>query len=261
MPKDTATMPAFESSTPAHSGPARMEGITVIGEAVRRVHPESAEFTIEIGASAGGAAQALRDARVKTDHVAQALAALGVQASDLQTVSIHVYNLYSPTPALMGYGGIPQMAPLSPMGPAGLPPIANGAAIQPDVQYGTYHARTTLRINVRDPSRVGEVVDAATRAGGLLVGNFAFKVGDEAQARRAALEAAGRDARAKAESLAAAAGKQVGDPVAISEDVVASNGAYAALRTAFPLAFGMSAPQCTGELEYYARVSAAFRLQ
>ena len=90
---------------------------------------------------------------------------------------------------------------------------------------------------------------------------FSFKAPDEAHARRSALEAAGKDARAKAEVLAGAAGRKIGEAVAIAEDIVASNGVYSALRAAFPLSFGAGAPQMAGELEYYARVSASFRFQ
>ena len=61
-----------------------MEGVTVIGEAVRRVTPESAEFLIEITTSAPTAAQALRDNQSKTAQVAQAIAPLGVQPADVQ---------------------------------------------------------------------------------------------------------------------------------------------------------------------------------
>jgi uncharacterized protein YggE len=256
MPKDTTTMSSNETlSLQPHPTFARPEGITVIGEAVRRVPPESAEFVIEIGATAPTAAQALRDIRSRTDQLGQALSPLGVQQVDVQTISFNVYSLYSPaTPPLLGYGAIPQIQ-------AGLSPMPTGGPLTPDVQFGSYLARTTLRIVVRDVGRVGEIVDTATRAGGILTGGFTFRVADETQARRAALEAAGRDARAKAETLAASTGKQIGDAVAISEDIVASNGTYLALRAAFPLAFGAGAPQSTGQLEYYARVSAAFRLQ
>src|SRR5258707_1196344 len=86
------------------------------------------------------------------------------------------------------------------------------------------------------------------------------RVSPDMDRRRSALEAAGKDARAKAETLAAAAGKQVGDAIAITEDIVVSNGAYAAFRAAVPFAFGAGAPQVVGELEYYARVSANFKL-
>ena len=63
----------------------------------------------------------------------------------------------------------------------------------------------------------------------------------------------------KAEALASASGKQVGDPIGISEDIVASNGAFSALRAVMPPGFGPAAPPVIGELEYYARVSANFR--
>jgi uncharacterized protein YggE len=104
-------------------------------------------------------------------------------------------------------------------------------------------------------------VDAVARAGAVIVGSLSVGVSDEAGARRHALEAAGKDARSKADALAVAAGKQVDDAVAITEDIIATNGVYAALRSAVPFAFGAGAPQVAGELEYYARVSASFRLK
>ena len=159
---------------------------------------------------------------------------------------------------MRGLPGAPSMAQI---GTAGFSPLAPFSTGQPETQFGSYTARNVLRVNVRQPARVGEVVDAATRAGATVASAFSFQVADEAGARRALLEAAGRDARAKAETLAAAAGKQVGDPIAITEDCIVSNGAYTALRSAAPFAFSMGAPQVIGELEYYARVSANFRFQ
>lgn len=255
-------MSSYELPIQAQLGKARAEGITVIGEAVRRVAPESAEFVLEIGVSAPSATQAMRDNQAKTMQLAQALTTLGVQQGDLETLSINVYNAYTPTlPALGGFGAMPQI------GQGGYPGFGVGASLATapplgtDVQFGSYQARSTLRVNVREPGRVGEIVDAAVRAGAILAGGFSFRVSDEGHARRAVLEAAARDARSKAETLAAAAGKQIGDPVALSEDLVVSNGAYAALRLAMPFAFGVGTPRATGELEYYARVSANFRLQ
>ena len=93
------------------------------------------------------------------------------------------------------------------------------------------------------------------------MGAFSFRAADESSARKGALEEAARDARTKAEALAAAAGKQIGDPQTIVEDIVASNGIYAALRTQLPFAFGPGTPASVGELEYYARVTASFRFQ
>ena len=237
-----------------------IDGINVIGEAVKRVTPESAEFLIEITTSAPTAAQSLRDNQVKTKLVTQAVGLLGVQPADIQTISLNVYNLYSPL-ALPGFSVAPQI------GPVGFAPHAAASAAQPemsfspyDLQYGAYYTRNTVRVNVREAGRVGEVVDAAVKGGAGILGAFALRVSDDPAARRAALEAAGRDARAKAEALAAAAGKQLGDAVAITEEIVASNGTYMALRAAQPFAFGAGAPQTAGELEYYARISARFGL-
>jgi len=242
---DHKTMSAYSLQSRTTNGPTAVEGITVIGEAVRRVSPESAEFLIEITASAPTAAQALRDNQMKTTQVAQSISALGVQHPDMQSISLNVHSMYAPAmQALPPYGMLPQI----------------GSAGSPDVQFGAYHATNTLRVNVREAARVGEVVDAAARAGAIVLGGFNFKVTDEANARRSALESAGKDARAKAELLASSTGKQVGDPIAISEEIVASNGSYMALRSVFPLAFGAGAPRVVGELEYYARVSASFRL-
>jgi len=229
----------------------------VIGEAVWRVPPERAEFVIEITASAPTAAQALHDNQLKAAQVAQAVAPLGVQPADLQTISLNVYNFYAPVaPALSAYGGLPQI------GTGGFSPYAAGAASVPaEIQSAAYHARNIMRVNVRDPKRLGEIVDTIARTGAAILGSLSVGVSDEASARKHALEAAAKDARAKAEALAVAAGKQVDDAVAIAEDIVASNGVYAALRSAAPFAFGAGAPAMAGELEYYARVSASFRLK
>jgi hypothetical protein len=249
--KETNAMPSHGFRTETH-----LEGVTVIGEAVRRVLPERAEFLVEVAASALTAAQALRDNQVKTVQVTQALNPLGVQQTDLQTISMRVHSMYAP-----GVQALPPYAGAAQIGQGGFSPYAAAPNIQPDVQIGSYYATHTIRIKVREPGRVGEIADVAARAGATILGAFSFRATDEAGARRAALEAAGKDARMKAEALATAAGKQVGDPVAIAEDITASNGAYMALRGAMPFAFGAGAPEVAGELEYYARVSAAFRFQ
>lgn len=240
------------------------EGITVTGEAVRRVSPENAEFLIEITSSAANAAQALRDNVGKITQVAQALHALGVQGHDMQTISQTVVNMYTPlVQSLAGYGmtQIGQSYPSQSYPGQSYSGMGLPLTMQPDLQFGSYQARNVVRVNVRDLARAGDVLDAATRAGAVIAGTFQVRTSDEAGARRSALEAAGRDARAKAEALAVATGKQLGDTIAISEELIATNGTYTALRNAMPFSFGAGAPQATGELEYYARVSASFRLQ
>lgn len=225
---------------------APADGISVTGEAVRRASPDAAEFLIEISASATTAAQALRDHQTRSSQIAQSLTQLGVQPADLETISVNIYSMYRPLVPAM-----PQLAAVS----------SEGQFNPFELQYGAYNARSAVRVHVRDKARVGEVVDAAARSGATIVGAFAMRMSDDASARKAALEAAGRDARAKAESMAAALGKTLGEPVAIAEEMIVSNGTYMALRAAMPLAFGAAAPQSAGELEFYARVSARFSFQ
>ena len=252
MRENTQLMPPFSLRTEAP-----LDGISVTGEAVKRVNPESAEFLLEITTNAPTAAQSLRDNQTKTRMVIQAVGSLGVQPADIQTISLNVHNLYSPL-GLHGFGVPPQI------GAVGFAPHGPGAPQQPevfspyDLQYGAYYTRNTVRVTVREVARVGEVADAAVKTGANILGAFALRAADDSAARRSALEAAGRDARAKAETLAAATGKQLGDALAITEEIVASNGTYMALRAAMPFAFGAGAPQTAGELEYYARVSARF---
>jgi hypothetical protein len=192
---------------------------------------------------------------MKTAQVTQTLGPLGVQPTDLQAISIRVHSVSSAVQALSAYAGMSQL------GQGSFSPYAVAPNVQPEVQFASYHATQTLRIQVREAGRVGEIADSAGRAGALVLGGFSFRAADEASARRAALEAAGKDARMKAEALATAAGKQIGDPLAITEDMVVSNGTYMALRATIPFAFGGGAPDLVGELEYYARVSAAFSFQ
>jgi len=252
--EDEKTMPANAIQTESQNAQRPSEGVSVIGEAVRAVTPETAEFVIEISGSATTAAQSIRDNQMKSTQIAQAMAPLGVQPADLQTISFNVHNLFSPNvPALNVPQNMQAVNAYSALAPMGV--------LQPDVQFGSFHARKTLRVRVREIGRIGEIADAAARAGAAVLGGFAFKASDETVARKAALEAAGKDARAKAETLAAAAGRQLGDAVSISEDIIVSNGVYAALRNANPFAFSAGTPQMAGELEYYARVSARFRLQ
>src|SRR5207248_226236 len=105
MPEDVEPM---SPSLQQHTQATRTEGVTVVGEAVRRVPPDTLELLIEITAGVITAAQAVRDNQARTAQVTQAVTTLGVQAGDLQPISQNIYNLYSPVmggaPLLPAYG-------------------------------------------------------------------------------------------------------------------------------------------------------------
>jgi uncharacterized protein YggE len=256
-----------------------IEGVAVVGEAVRRIEPESAEFLIEITASGPTGSQAIHNHQTRTAQIVQAVSTLGVQRGDLQTVSLNVVNTFSPLMQALPSYGVPQIAqggygqqigqPYGQqigqggygqqIGQGGYGAYGAPAPLQPEVQFGSYQARSVLRVNVREAVRAGDVADILVKTGATLASGLSFRAADEAAVRKSVLEAAGKDARAKAETLAATSGKHIGDPVSITEDMVASNGTYSALRAQIPWAFGPDMPSAAGELEYYARVTANYR--
>jgi uncharacterized protein YggE len=244
-------MPAYATRTQTQP----MEGIAVVGEAVRRVAPESVQFLIEITAGGATGSQALSNHQGKAAQITQAVSTLGVQHAELQTVSLNVINVYAPLMQALPAYGVPQI------GQGGIGAYGAPQALQPDVQFGSFQARSVLRVHLRDAARAGEIADALVKAGATLASGLSYHAADDTGARKSALEAAGKDARAKAETLAATAGKKLGEPVAIYEDIVASNGVYSALRAQAPWAFGPDTPAAAGELEYYARVTASYRFQ
>jgi len=81
-------------------------------------------------------------------------------------------------------------------------------------------ARLGLVVTLRDVPAAGDVVGAALAAGGAAVrlGGLRLVVSDPAPAQARAREAAWQDAHAKAEHLAALAGRVLGDVLRVHED-------------------------------------------
>lgn len=89
--------------------------------------------------------------------------------------------------------------------------------LSPDYQYPPqgqpritgYTATNVVRVTQDELSRLGPVIDAATRAGANQIQRIRFTLKDEAAAKAGALRMAALDARAKASSLARALGLQI----------------------------------------------------
>jgi uncharacterized protein YggE len=80
-----------------------------------------------------------------------------------------------------------------------------------------YSFSNVVIVTVRDLTQIGDIVDGAVEAGATTIEGLAFRVSDESAAETAARAAAIRDAAAKAETLAAAAGVTVGSVASIAE--------------------------------------------
>lgn len=82
-----------------------------------------------------------------------------------------------------------------------------------------YRVSNTVSAKIRDLENAGDVIDAATAAGGddAVVNNIRFDLEADGALITAAREAAWNDAKTKAEQLAGLAGLQLGNAVSISE--------------------------------------------
>ena len=232
--------------TPMTAVGTRPEGLTVMGEATRSAAPEMVDLTLDVHAAAPNAAQALRDNAMKVMQIAQAMAAVGVPQNEIESRPGTVYPMHQAGNPLLPMGGF---LPASGAGPFLPVPQPN---FPPDVSpLVGYHVVSYLKLSVRELGRLGEIVDAATRAGANLSAGFLFRLRDEPGLRRALLEAAGREARSKAESLASALGRQLGEALSATEDFSTYY-----LGAAMP---GMHAVS-PGELTFQARVNVTYAL-
>jgi uncharacterized protein YggE len=72
-----------------------------------------------------------------------------------------------------------------------------------------YRATNTIRIKTDRLKQVGDIIDRANKAGANTVGSLQFTVKDDAAVRQKALEQASREARLKADAIAAALGLKI----------------------------------------------------
>lgn len=80
-----------------------------------------------------------------------------------------------------------------------------------------YVATNVVEVKVRVLENLGEVLDAAIKAGGNTIEDLQFQISDPAELLKTAREAAMKDARHKAEQLASLAGARLGKVLTINE--------------------------------------------
>jgi len=82
-----------------------------------------------------------------------------------------------------------------------------------------YNLTNAVAVTIRDLDKVGDAIDAALQAGATTLDGVTFRVEDQAAAEKQAREAAMSEAKAKAQTLASAAGVSIGGVASISETV------------------------------------------
>ena len=159
--------------------------LSVTGTGIVTVEPDTAEITVGVTVQRDQAGAAASDAANVMDAVVTAIKALGIEDKDIQTTSLAlnpVYDYNSSPYRLIGY-----------------------------------QATNQVTVTVRDITKTGAVVDAATGAGATDVSNITFRLDDQAAAEAQAREQAVLNARAKADTIASAAGVEITGVISITE--------------------------------------------
>src|SRR5262245_11630189 len=183
--------PAQAQTEPTAAIPVRT--ITVGGDGSAKVKPDTAQATVGVEVINKSLDEATSAAQQQIEAILAALKAQGVADEDIQTAnySISVEQLTGPDGQLTG-----------------------------EVQY---HVSNQVTVTVHDLDKVGQVLDAAIKAGANSVYGVNFTIADPTAAQSQAREDAVKKASAKAQELAQLNGVQLGDVLRVSE-VPASSG-------------------------------------
>ncbi|MCA1625280.1 MAG: SIMPL domain-containing protein [Acidobacteria bacterium] len=165
----------------------RSTTITVSGDARVMAQPDTAAVSVSVVTQNKNATEAQQQNAARTTAVLNALKRVAGAAAEVKT---------------SGYSLVPQRIYRE-----NQPPTITG-----------YEARNSITVTMRDLTKVGAVIDAATQAGANNIDGIAFSLRDDRQARNQALSEATREALGKANALAQTLGGRVVRIVAIEED-------------------------------------------
>ena len=235
-------MPSSQSDTPMDTGPGMRPGhhgtrgsawITVTGEGRVSRDPNRAEIVIAVSKQADRASAAMRENARTVRAVIDALEAAGIAASDRRTTTLQLFPLHAQTP--------------------------NPNSGDENRVVG-YRSENGLHVTLRDPDRLGAVLDAAIAAGANRISRIHFSL-DDPTAVDAARRAAFADARRQAILYAQVAGGSLGSVLAVREGppldrpFMAANADLAAAR------FETSTPIEEGLITVARRVTVVFSLK
>lgn len=165
------------------AGEGARSGITVTGTGEVRSVPDRADLTFSVHSDGTTAAAALAANSADLRRLTAALKGAGVESSDLRTEHLGVSPRYD----------------------------------DGDVGTNGYSADAYLNVTDQGLERAGRLIDVGVSAGADSVSGPALSIEDREAQYRQALKLAVDDARAKAETLAAAAGVSLGRVTAMVE--------------------------------------------
>jgi len=159
--------------------------LTVTGTGMVTLTPDVAYIYIGVHSENASVAEAVAENNTKSQAVATAIKAFGVEAKDIQTTNFSIWSSDQ-------YDD-------------------NGTKI------GTiYNVDNTVYITVRDLTKLGDLLDASIRAGANAINSIQFDVVDKTEALSQARAAAVENAQKQAQELVDATGVKLGDVQTIS---------------------------------------------
>jgi uncharacterized protein YggE len=161
--------------------------ITVSGSGTASGAPDTAYLDLGVQITDADLGKAFNSVADSIAKVTKALTDAGIKPEDIRTTGLNVY---------------PQD--------------------QYDQQTGattgrTYQVANTVTVTIRDLTKLEDVITASVNAGANTVSGLSFGIADQTKLEDQAREAAVKDARQRADKLAAALGVSVGDPVVVVE--------------------------------------------
>ena len=158
------------------------ETSTVVGKSGMEATPDVAKVSLGVSSRAATPSIAREENTAAINATLAALAEMGIEEKDIQTTNMNMWNNYDSNGNLTGY-----------------------------------RMSTDLTVYVRDITKAGDVVDAAIAAGANELNGVSYLLSNEDEMYNTALADAIALARTKAEVLAEAAGKTVGQVKKVDE--------------------------------------------
>lgn len=212
---------------------AQPRSITVVGQGTASVKPDLAMANLGVETFAPTVAQAMEQNNSKMAAIMAKLKELNIPDKDIQTSGFSI-NSYDP--------GLPKAVP--------------------EASAGTqYRVSNMVLIKVRQPERIGAVLDAVIEAGANQVYGVNFTVEDPRALQGQAREKAVADAQARAEALARLAKVRVGQVLTMAEGgadmPVFADAAYAFGKGAA----GPNTPLSPGEVQVTYQVQVTYAIE
>lgn len=208
-------------------GAAPLHTVTSAGNGKAVSAPDMAEMHFGTTVVASDAKDALSQANETAQQIADAVKGAGVAAEDIQTANVSVWpeqNYEGDKAVITGYR----------------------ASIQ-------------VRVKIREIDEIGAVIGAASDAGANEIGGPTFMLDDDDAVSAEAIELAIADARARAEVMAKAAGKSLGEIISVSETGASTPIYYGARTEALDTAGAVAIEP--GQLDIMANVTVVFELK